>query len=189
MRESTPEYQALIYDVLVRCNLENIEKTAKIAHDKSEKVVKAFEKFLNLVEETAKACSDSKTARERVLKENQKKEKELQEKKKAAEREILRKEKEQEEYEEQLKNIKEEQKNASDALPSPWAMLGAYALKVICDSYRVECESNIGLTFDRFKKAGETRDKIEKKFNRQEKRLTLSFMKSWVFMINLFHWI
>jgi len=163
MREATPKYQALIYDVVVRRKLENIERAAKLAQEKSENVIEALENVLDLVEETSKACSDSKMARERLLEENQKMEKELQEKKKAAEGEQLRKEKEQEEYEEQLENIKEEEKNAGDALPTPWAMLGAYALKAICDSYRVECENNIGLTFDRFKKAGETRDKIEEK--------------------------
>ena len=159
----TPENRALVENNLISCKLENIERTTKIAQEESEKVVEALEKFLELVEETSKACSDSKTARERLLEENRKLEKELQEKKKAAEGEQLRKEKEQEEYEEELENIKKEEKNAGDALPTPWAMLGAYALKAICDSYRVECENNIGLTFDRFKKAGETRDKIEEK--------------------------
>jgi len=122
-----PENQALIYDALLRCNLENIKKTTKIAQDESEKGVKSLEQFLDLLEETSKACSDSKTARERLQEKIQKKEKELQEKKKAAEGEKLRKKKEREEYEEQLENIKEELKKASDALPTPWAMLSAAA--------------------------------------------------------------
>jgi len=170
MRKATPDNQTST-DRVVRFLLERIEETTKIEENEPNKVVKALKILLDLVEETLKACFDSKMARESVLEENQKKEKDLQEKKKAAEQEKQRKKKEKDEYEEQLDKSRKELNSALEELPTPWAILSAAALKAICDSFHIEHENNVGFTIDRFKMARETRDKNEEKYDQAREEI------------------
>ncbi len=73
---------------------------------------------------------------------------------------------------------KEEQDNALEAIPKPWAYLKAYAYKAICDKFGIECENNEGrLLVAQFNMAMKTREKAEEKCEQARKEVNAKFFE------------